>query len=181
VSVGKLDYDREYLEDNGIVFSEVNGEYYHIDDVVETERGYVPWDDAVTLEREHNGFNYACREDCVKYDGSWYHDDQMSYDPVAGKAFPEWECFLIKGIDGKVVSIHPSTLEEHADKFRLIGTSTFGYFLHIMEDENDIIGDPLRMYRSGTKVMNVRSTDDFDVTDILEGIAEKECSMPLAA
>ena len=64
-------YDSDYLSQNGIVYSDINGEYYHVDDCVHLNYrdDYVPCDDDCVVYCEHT-CEYEHIDDCVML-----HDD----------------------------------------------------------------------------------------------------------
>lgn len=75
--VGDEAYDPEWLSDNDIYYDEYNGEYYHLDDLVNTSRGLVHHDDCTLLDHEDNeGNSHAVDEDTHELsDGKICHKD----------------------------------------------------------------------------------------------------------
>lgn len=78
--VGDNAYDPDYLEDNSIYYDEYNDEYYHLDDLVYTSRGYVYHGDTVLLDHEDaEGNSHAVDEDSKELsNGKICHVDNYS-------------------------------------------------------------------------------------------------------
>lgn len=70
-------YDANYLTDNGIHLCQIYGDYYHIDDLVYTSRGYIHIDEAEHLDHpDENGNDYAYKADTATLsDGTTCHID----------------------------------------------------------------------------------------------------------
>lgn len=65
--VGDEAYDPEWLCDNNIYYDEYNDEYFHVDDLVSTSRGYVYHGDCVLLDHEDSEGN-AHAVDCDSHE-----------------------------------------------------------------------------------------------------------------
>lgn len=62
--VGDHAYDPDYLEDNSIYYADYNDEYFHLDDLIYTSRGYAYHGDCTLLDHEDSeGNSHAVDED----------------------------------------------------------------------------------------------------------------------
>lgn len=78
-----------YANDHDVYQCEVSGDWYTLDDLVSTLRGYVHTDEAVELaEEDREGNVYAVEEDTVEtHDGRTIHEDSVKTVVINGEEF----------------------------------------------------------------------------------------------
>lgn len=103
VYVDSLDewYHKDWLDRHDIYICEVDDEYYHVDDLVPTSRGYVHERHCVELSVEDDvGNGWAVSDDAVQLaNGDWVHEDMAENCWVSG----EW--LLTDDSDGTNVQV----------------------------------------------------------------------------
>ncbi len=79
-------YDPNYLSDNDIFECESRGEYYHVDDLCMTLKGYVHVDLCVRLDEDDPDGNSYAHSDDVKttHDGRTIHEDDAVTETING-------------------------------------------------------------------------------------------------
>lgn len=79
--VGDEAYDPEWLADNNIYYDEYNDEYFHLDDLVSTSRGYVYHSDCTLLDHDDaEGNSHAVDEDIHELsNGKICHKDNAEF------------------------------------------------------------------------------------------------------
>lgn len=86
IEVGCEWYHTEYLSDNDIYQCEDDGEYYHMDDLCYTSRGFVHSDRVTALDEEDSdGNSYAHDDDiATTHDGRTIHEDDVVTETING-------------------------------------------------------------------------------------------------
>lgn len=86
IEVGGQWYHTEYLSDNNIGQCEDDSEYYHIDDLCSTSRGYVHNDRVTALDEEDSDGNRYAHDDDIAttHDGRTIHEDDVVTETING-------------------------------------------------------------------------------------------------
>jgi hypothetical protein len=87
VEVGGNYYDPDYLSENDIYMCEASEEYYHVDDLCSTSRGYVHNDSVTALDEEDSDGNTHAHDDDISttHDGRVIHEDDAVTETVNGE------------------------------------------------------------------------------------------------